>query len=265
MIVPSSEGRNKMGSMKPQTRAAERAAPPADLLRNASLFLDFDGTLVELADTPDAVRVGEETRAVVANLFECLEGRLAIVSGRSALEVGEFLGTCGCTVVGSHGLEFRFADGRTSSSDPPAELAAIVAAMRELAGAFDGVIVEPKPLGAVLHFRQCPEAEQACLDLARELSETHGLHFQTGKMMAEVRPAGGDKGSAIRRLMEEPAMRGTRPVFVGDDDTDEPGFRAVEAMGGAGILVGPERPSAARYRLADVRAAVEWLAQACPR
>lgn len=250
-----------MAATTPNTAAA-RLAPPPDLLRGASLFLDFDGTLVDLAGRPDAIIVGDRLPAILARLFDRLSGRLAIVSGRSAAQVREFLGASGMTVVGSHGLEFLFADGRVIADDAPAALASVREEMARLARQWQHVLVEDKPLGAVLHYRLRPEAEDSCTALARDLAERHGLHLQTGKMMIEVRAAGGDKGSAIRRLMDEPAMRGTRPVFIGDDDTDEPGFVLAEALGGAGVLVGSERPTAARYRLPSANAVLDWLEEA---
>jgi trehalose 6-phosphate phosphatase len=95
--------------------------------------------------------------------------------------------------------------------------------------------------------------------LASALSETHDLHLQPGKMMIEVRTGGGDKGTAIRALMREPDMVGRRPLFMGDDLTDEPGFVAAQELGGAGILVGEPRETAARYRLEGVEATLAWL------
>lgn len=137
--------------------------------------------------------------------------------------------------------------------------------MNDIAARIPQLIVEDKPLGVALHFRQAPEAEAKCMDLATHLATVHGLHLQLGKMMVEVRAGGGDKGSAIRTLMREPKLAATLPLFMGDDLTDEPGFAAAAALGGAGILVGPHRETAARFRLADVGATLDWLETACER
>jgi trehalose 6-phosphate phosphatase len=244
--------------------AAPTAAPPLVLLKAASLFLDFDGTLVDIAATPDDVVVGARLTRVLAHLSERLDGRLAIVSGRPVDDVRDILGIERLTVVGSHGLEYRFADGRAMAERRPRALGEVRERMDELALRWPGVLVEDKPLGAALHFRRRPAAEAVCVELAIDLAERHGLFLQTGKMMVEVRAGGRDKGSAIRRLMREPALRHTRPVFVGDDDTDEPGFRAVAYFGGAGVLVGAPRPSAARFNLPDTGAVIDWLDAACP-
>lgn len=229
------------------------SVPPVELLRGASLFLDFDGTLVDIAERPDAVRVDARLRSVMHALHARLAGRIAVVSGRPAAEVRALLGA-DIAIVGSHGMEFA---GRVP--ERPAGLDEALAAMRALAVRYPGVLAEDKPLGAGLHFRLCPAAEAECLALAGALAEAHGLHLQPGKMMVEVRAAGGDKGSAVRALMREPGAAGTRPVFMGDDLTDEPGFAAAAELGGAGVLVGEPRATAARYRLAGVEATLAWL------
>jgi trehalose 6-phosphate phosphatase len=234
------------------------SAPPADLLDGASLFLDFDGTLVEIAERPDAVTVDARLRAVVHRLRGLLEGRVAVITGRAAGQVHALLGA-DLVVVGSHGMEFVAPDGARRGPERPVALDAVLAEMRALAARHAGVAVEDKPLGAALHFRQRPAAGAACERLAAELAGRHGLHLQPGKMMVEVRAGGGDKGTAIRALMREPGMAGTRPVFMGDDQTDEPGFAAAAALGGAGVLVGEPRATAARYRLAGVAATLAWL------
>jgi trehalose 6-phosphate phosphatase len=233
-------------------------SPPPDLLRDASLFLDFDGTLVELAERPDAVQVDAQLPTLVRHLHDRLDGRVALISGRSAAQVRVLLGA-EVPIVGSHGMEFMGRDGTIAPIDRPTVLVEVENAMSRLAGSHPGTLVEVKPLGVALHFRRCPSAEAACVSLASGLAETHGLNLQPGKMMIEVRGGGGDKGTAIRLLMREPDMAGTRPVFMGDDLTDEPGFAAAAELGGAGILVGERRESAALYRLNGVDDTLAWL------
>jgi trehalose 6-phosphate phosphatase len=238
--------------------ACPTSVPPDDLLRRASLFLDFDGTLVEIAPSPDSVQVDARLAGIIRRLARQLEGRLAVISGRPAVQVRNLIGT-DVTVVGSHGMEFICKEVRSTSPQRPGGLDETLDAMRELAGRHAGLAVEDKPLGAALHYRGCPAAEAECVRLASELANRHALHLQPGKMVVEVRAAGGDKGTAIRTLMREPKMAGTRPVFMGDDLTDDPGFAAAVELGGAGILVGEPRQTAARYRLEGVEAALAWL------
>ncbi|MFC4254690.1 trehalose-phosphatase [Altererythrobacter xixiisoli] len=237
--------------------------PPLDLLFNASLFLDFDGTLVEIAERPDAVEIDARLGDLLGNLARRLHGRLALISGRPASELRALLGITDITIVGSHGLEFDWAAARTDILPRPPGLGSALIAMQMFAADRPGLIVEDKPLGAALHFRQAPDAASDCLSMAQDLADRHQLHLQHGKMMVEVRATGGDKGSAIRRLMEQPQFQSTAPVFLGDDVTDEAGFAISAQLGGAGVLIGPTRDTAATYRLDGVNDTLGWLHSAC--
>lgn len=238
--------------------------PPLDLLSGSSLFLDFDGTLVDIAETPGGVQVGERLRELLTRALAGLNGRVAVISGRDAAEVGRMIGLPSLGIAGSHGLDIQLPDGRVMASGRPGTLDDALNEFRTFAKSRPGLLVEDKPFGTALHYRRCPEAGAECLQLAQAMADRWGLHLQTGKMVVELRAPDGDKGSALRQLMLEPGMAGTRPVFMGDDDTDEVAFAAAEELGGCGILVGDPRPTAARYRLADVAAALDWLEAACP-
>ena len=237
-------------------------AAPDLIAADVSLFLDFDGTLVDLAERPDAVVVEPSLGRLVAALAERLDGRVAVVSGRNAGAILSYLGIEDPTpfaIAGSHGLELRWANGRAEAPVRPEALDEALAAFEALADAHPGVMVEEKPFGAALHYRQAPDAGPACDALAEEVAKRTGFAIQHGKMVVELRAQGADKGDAVRRFMAGPPMAGTRPVFVGDDLTDEAGFRAAEELSGWGILVGGPRATAARYRLAGVDAVHEWL------
>lgn len=238
---------------------APHLPPPPPLADNASLFLDFDGTLVELAQGPDEVHVLNELPALLADVSRRLAGRLAIVSGRSVdwlhhTGVGEH------TLSGTHGSELRLPDSATESAERPVALDDIEVAFQSFADDRPGVIVERKALAAGLHFRKVPEHQDAARDLAAEWSERSGLAVQPGKMMVELRLPGGSKGTAVTALMEREPFSDGRPVFLGDDVTDEDGFDAVAKAGGMGVLVGAARDTAATHRLADVAAVHAWLA-----
>ncbi|HLZ79868.1 MAG TPA: trehalose-phosphatase [Sphingomonas sp.] len=228
-----------------------------------SLFLDFDGTLVDIADRHDAIEVDAEVRRLMAALARRLEGRLAVVSGRPAAEICAYLHAHDSVppfaIAGSHGLELRWTDGRHEAPLRPTGLDEAVAALRSFAEAWPGVVVEEKPFGAALHYRLAPEAGPACDALADALAQRYGFTLQLGKMVCELRTHGADKGDAVRRFLSEPPMAGTPPLFVGDDLTDEAGFAAAERLGGMGILVGAARETAARYGLPDVAAVHRWL------
>jgi len=239
--------------------------PPHDLLDGASLFLDLDGTLVEIASRPDAVRVDDRLRAILARLSTKLQGRLAIISGRPAQEVRSFFPGSSIAIAGSHGVEILWPDGRLRQpSGVP-----LPQHVLDLAGQFNaahpGVLIERKPFGIAFHYRLSPADEQACHTFARALAAAEGYAVQTGKMVIEVKLLATDKGHAVERLLAGPAMKGTVPVFVGDDDTDEAGFRRARQLGGAGVLVGPPRSTAAAYGLENVDTTLKWLAAAGER
>jgi trehalose 6-phosphate phosphatase len=233
--------------------------PPAALLEGAALFLDFDGTLVDLADTPDAVSVSPHLPRLLEKLSERLDGRLAIVSGRSIESLETHLDCAGRAVAGSHGLEIRFADGTAIPVARPKGLDRAYEYAREVADTFPGILVERKPAGVAVHYRQVPEAAAHVLAALESRAAAIGFQVQTGKMLVELRPTGIDKGSAVRVFMSRPPFRGATPVFIGDDLTDEDAFEAAVALGGTGILVGQDRPTAAAWRLNDVAAVADWL------
>ncbi len=235
--------------------------PPPSLLEGAALFLDFDGTLVELAETPDAIRVSPLLAPLLARLGERLGGRLALVSGRSIADLERHLLCTGLAVSGSHGLELRLRDGSHVPLAVRYDLSEARERLRSLAGETPGLLVEDKPFGVAIHYRKAPQEEQRVTTILSELAERTGLTVQQGKMVAELRPPGADKGDAVRAFMLEPDFAGARPLFVGDDLTDADAFRAAEELGGGGILVGPERATAARWRLDNVAAVTAWLRQ----
>lgn len=234
--------------------------PPPGLLIGAALFLDFDGTLAPIADTPDGVVVDGALLSLLGQLRDRLNGRLAIVSGRSIatlrdLGFGDFL------LAGTHGLEFAQPG---CPVEAPARLPAIneaEAAFQTFAAGKPGVLVERKSISVGLHFRGSPQWGDAACDLATQLADQLGLALQPGKMLYELRPGGADKGSAVHALMQRQPMKGGIPIFIGDDVTDEEGFAVARELGGAGILVGAPRPTLAAFSLEQVAAVRHYLAQ----
>ncbi len=245
--------------MLPTRAMPDSPPPPLSRLAPAALFLDFDGTLVELAEAPGAIAVPAGLKPLLDRLAERLEGRLAIVSGRAVDDLRRHLGGCVAVLSGSHGAELHYADGRSIPVSAPPGLAEARESIRRFAAGADGLIVEDKPAGVALHYRLAPERAEEADAFLEALAERSGLALQRGKMVAELRPEGTDKGAALRRLMAEPPFEGARPVFVGDDLTDEDAFAAAAALGGEGVLVGPARPTAALWRLDGVAEVTSWL------
>ena len=234
-------------------------SPPPDLLDGAALFLDFDGTLVELAETPESIRVAPDLRALIHRLLKRLGGRVAIVSGRSLADLERHLPLAGIAFSGSHGLELRLPDGTCLPLSVPIGLDDVHQRVRRFAADRQGLLVEEKPAGIALHYRLAPTESGAADSFMASLAAERGWSVQRGNMVVELRPAGATKGDALRAFMKEPEFAGARPVFVGDDLTDEHAFAAAASLGGAGVLVGPSRDTAAAYRLESVGAVADWL------
>ena len=237
--------------------------PPATLLQNASLFLDLDGTLLDLIEHPGDVVADAGLCRLLEDLERHLEGRIAIVSGRSLAQLDTILGPVGQHIAlsGSHGCEHRW---RSTSGQPirPETLDEAAQRIDAFVRRNPGTLIEEKSFGVALHFRMRPEIEAEARELGEAIASDLGLYLQEGKMMFELRVPGGDKGTAVRRLMSRAPMYGTVPVFVGDDRTDEPAFVAAAELGGAGVLVGEPRATAARYRVPDPAAVRAWLTEA---
>ena len=233
--------------------------PPPVRFDRLALFLDMDGVLAPLAETPDAVVPVPRRTAVLRRLDKRLEGRLAIVSGRTLGEIDRISGTDGLTASGVHGLERRRGDGSLASAKAAAGVGEATRALHDFQADHPGVIVEEKGVSVGLHYRQAPEAEGAALAVARAIAERTQLSLQPGNLVVELKTPGADKGSAITAFMAEAPFKGATPVMLGDDLTDEHGFTAVAALGGFGVLVGPLRETAAKHRLEDVDGVLDWL------
>ena len=221
----------------------------------------MDGTLLELARTPDAVHVASETLDLVHGVHVITGGALALVTGRSIEDVDRLFGGAPLPIAGQHGLERRNNGGVWTVDESGAEGMEIARRrLTDVADAFDGLLMEDKGRSLALHYRAAPQLESYVLDCVRSLGEDLGDEYaiQVGKYVVELRPAGTDKGEAIRAFMEEAPFAGRTPVFIGDDVTDEHGFAVVNDMDGYSVKVG-EGATIAPWRLSDVRAVERWL------
>lgn len=233
-------------------------APPPRLSRPA-LFLDMDGVLAPLAATPDAVVPDPRRTAVLKALSVRLGGRVAILSGRTLAEIDRIAEASMASASGVHGLERRRADGSLTRAEAAPAVRTAVDAFNAFARVRPGMIVEDKGVSAGLHYRGAPTEAGAAEALAARLAAETGLALQPGNLVVELKTPGTDKGTALADFMREPPFAGRVPVMLGDDLTDEHGFEAAAALGGFGVLVGPPRPTAARYGLPGVDAVLEWL------
>lgn len=239
--------------------------PPAVLppvQRNWAFFLDFDGTLIDIAATPEAVDATPAEIALLAGLMQATQGAVALISGRSIARMDELFKPLVLPAAGQHGAERRDAQGRRHRYRFPVNaLRPVAGGIRSFAARHRGLVFEDKGASVALHYRLAPELASAVYEAMREAAEPLGdaVEVQGGKMVVELKPAGCDKGRAIEAFMQEPPFAGRVPVFLGDDVTDEYGFRVVNRLGGHSVKVG-EGESAARWRLENPAATRKWLA-----
>lgn len=227
-----------------------------------ALFLDVDGTLLQIAQHPDAVSVSGDLRAALEALTPLFGGALALVSGRSIDNLDNLFAPLRLPCAGIHGLERRSADGSVHREHAAALLTPLRGPLASFVSRNPGLLLEDKGQSLALHFRNAPGcAEEAEALLTRLLAEGGApLELKSGKMVLEVKPGSADKGTAIAAFMQEPPFAGRRPVFIGDDVTDEDGFAFVNAAGGLSVRVGrPAEATAARHRLPDEAAVLACL------
>jgi trehalose 6-phosphate phosphatase len=240
---------------------ADAAPPLLDPVRHA-LFLDFDGTFVDFAPTPESVRLRLGSRELLERLSLKLNGALALVSGRRVADLDQILSPLELPACGVHGQEFRPAPGDLSIQPASPEFDRARRKLSVLLLPDDPLLVEDKGGALVLHYRQHPEQRARAEALAEAaIVGLDDLYMVEGHMIFEIRQHGITKAVALELFASEPAFRKRLPVFVGDDSTDEDGLRAAERAGGFGVKVGPGATQAA-YRLPDVTGVHEWLKQA---
>lgn len=227
-----------------------------------ALFLDIDGTLIEHADHPEGVSIPDDLPDLLARLQGALDGAVALVSGRTIDWMDRRFAPTRLAASGQHGAEVRLAPDAPSVPIPlPKWRRPLEQALDEVLATWPGVFVEHKPLSLAVHFRAVPQFGEAIMDrvIALGTGIDGGVEFLKGKYVIEVRQAGRNKGTAVAELMNSALFAGRRPVFLGDDVTDEDGFRAVRAAGGLALAVGPRPTDQADFKLASPTEVRRWL------
>lgn len=232
-------------------------APPALDPDRHGLFLDIDGTVVDIAPRPQDVCGDESLRVSLRNLSARFNGALAVITGRSISDADRILGRSVRCVAGVHGLERRVDDVvvRSPTTTFDDDLCRKVFAI----GAILDATVEQKDGGFAVHYRAAPQFGDLVRKACDELAARHKLRVIHGKMVAEILAPGPHKGDALATIMGAKPFAGRLPVAVGDDVTDEDAFQAASRLGGFAVLVGSQRPSAAAYRLESVAEVRRWL------
>jgi trehalose 6-phosphate phosphatase len=227
-----------------------------------ALFLDVDGTLLEIAASPAAVRVPAALRNTLQLAARREGGALALISGRTISELDHLFAPHAFPVAGLHGVEVRDPSGKmirpfidAGQLDPAREV------LTQLVTHYQGLLLEDKGSALAVHFRQAPQHERAVMVVMVELADQLREKFvlRDGKLVLELTPRGYSKRGAIEAFMREPPFAGRTPVFIGDDVTDEDGFDAVNALGGFSVRVGDLAATAAKFRFSSVSTVIAWL------
>ena len=236
-----------------------KTTPPPPAL-DWCLFLDVDGTLLELTDTPSHTLADPDIKLLLGEVSERLGGAVALVSGRKIETLDALFAPLQLPAAGLHGVERRKAGGAVQgASFVDSQLDDARAAIKILVAAHPGTLLEDKDRTIAVHFRLAPQFEEtirrSMIDIAKPLGSNY--HIQSGKMLFEIKPRGFNKATALQAFMKEPPFSGRRPVFVGDDLTDQDGFAMVEAHGGMSVGVGDRVH--AQYYLENVVSVRNWL------
>lgn len=241
-------------------------APPLENLQPATtaFFFDCDGTLARIVDQPDAAGVDADILQCLQTLWRATDGALAIVSGRSILQLDTMLSPLKLPLAGVHGIERRNGDGVIFRPDFDAQaVGAIAEELERFVAQHQGLVCEVKSASVALHYRMRPELEPDALSLMSRVAGEHAaFRLLRGKMVAELSASHRTKGDAIEDFMQEAPFAGRLPVFVGDDVTDEDGFAVLGRYSGLGIKIG-EGPTLAAHRIATLDGFHAWLHAVC--
>jgi trehalose 6-phosphate phosphatase len=240
------------------------ASELAQRLTEYAILLDIDGTLLDLAPTPREVWVPPDLNETLSRLRDKTSGALALVSGRSLNDIDLIFAPEQFPAVGGHGAEMRISiDSEAVATHAPPmdrELKRRLAAIAKLS---PGILLEDKGYSLALHYRLAPHAEKAiyeAVSLIRSELPNAPIEVLPGKCVCEVKQAGFDKATGVRELMSHEPFRGRRPIFIGDDVTDESVFAIMSDIGGLSFSVGRRAQGVVSHfdEPRDVRA---WLAR----
>ncbi len=235
-------------------------ASVAPISRNWALFLDLDGTLLDIAPSPESVQIPKTLRRDLERAGEAVNGALALVSGRSIETIDRLLAPLRLPAAGQHGAEIRYAPEDSVTLCSRVDLSVARRLLTPVTG-IPGVLIEDKGASLAVHYRRAHTNGEhlhawivgALAPLAAE------LEVLRGRRVFDIKPRGISKATAVERFMARSPFGGRLPVFVGDDKTDEDGFRAVTALGGIAIQVGPNHSTAATSWIEGPAAVRRWL------
>jgi trehalose 6-phosphate phosphatase len=226
-----------------------------------ALFLDLDGTLIDIAQRPDLVRPPDDLAPLLRRIADSLGGAIAILSGRPISDIDALTAPLRLPAAGVHGVERRREpDGAIVVHAPPVPME-ILAEVRRFVGVRKGLIVEPKTYAIAVHYREAPE-QAAWLEAGlRVILAQHPRDYvlAEGRRVFEIAPRAASKGAALAEFMQGPPFAGRRPIMIGDDATDETAIAAALRLGGEGLKVAGEHFAAENSQFANPAEVFAWL------
>jgi trehalose 6-phosphate phosphatase len=230
-------------------------------IHRIALFLDCDGTLVDIAPTPNEVRAPPGLAEVLTRLSHRLNGAIAIITGRKLAEIDTILHPVEFLGAGVHGAELRTVRGGNINRVASALPSTLVDELLRRAQALPGILVEPKGPVIAIHYRQAPHLKDALEASLRSVLTAYpeGLVLNQGRKLFEIIPAGHSKGTALETLLALPDFAGRIPIMIGDDMGDIPAFAAARRLGGAGMRVAGEQFGEENVEFTGPKQVFAWL------
>lgn len=227
-----------------------------------ALFLDIDGTLLEIRDRPKLVKVNDSLKKLLFNLEQRLGGAIAFISGRTILDVDQLFKPLKLPTSGKHGAERRDPSGQVHiiECNTSKITSNIIKTLQKFVNNSSGAILEDKKQTVALHYRLNPQIEKQAENLINSLISNHTeLELLKGKMVLEIKAKATHKGTAIAQFMKEQPFSGKTPIFFGDDASDEDGFQIINSNNGISVCINPKLNSIAKFRLETVSSVIDWL------
>ncbi len=247
-------------------KTAPLASPPLLDPRRHALFLDLDGTLLELQERPHAVHASPELRDLLQRVSAAMSGAVAVITGRTIADADTILHGALNFIAGVHGYEMQRGAHIVHAEALMTRLDAARSDVRQLLREHEiPALVEDKGASLALHYRHAPESAVDVRRIAAHIAKVRSLRMLEGKMVVELIASARTKGHALTVFMAQPPFAGRTPVAIGDDRTDEDAFAAADRLGGWGVLVGASHDSIASYTLAGPAAVTAWLASSMQR